>query len=233
MKRLAFIPARGGSKRLPRKNVIDFAGRPMLVHTVEAAQASGLFGAVVVSTDDPEIAAVARAAGAEVAKRPTELASDQATVNQALLAALATFEAEGRIWDELCCLYATAPLRTAEDIVAAHQLLDPPRVRFVISVTAYPFPAHQAMARDEGGFLRFLWPEIGAKRSSALPALVVDNGSTYWADTDAYRAQGSFFGEQLVGHKMPLQRSIDIDTAEQLEVALALKRHAEQKARAA
>lgn len=225
MKRIAFIPARGGSKRLPRKNILEFSGRPLLAYTIEAALQSGLFETVAVSTEDREIAAVAEGAGAEVVDRPPALASDTATVNDTALAALEDFERKGRRWDQLCCLYATAPLRRAEDIKSMYRLLDPPRVSFVIAVTSFPFPPHQALVVDGEGLLRFQWPELGAKRASALPRFVVDNGSTYWADVGAYRAQRTFYGTGLRGYEMPLARSIDIDTAEQFELALAIKNH--------
>ena len=221
MKRIAIIPARGGSKRLPRKNILTFAGRPMIAYSIEAARQSRLFEAVLVSTEDPEIAKVARAEGAEVMARPAELATDTATVNETLLAVLDMLGRAGRSWDQLCCLYATAPLRSAADLIAMQKLLDPPRVCFVMAVSAYGQPPHQAMVRDNKGYLRFQWPELGACRASDLPTFVVDNGSSYWADVEAYRRQRTFYGDSLVGYEMPLNRSIDIDTPEQFDLALA------------
>jgi pseudaminic acid cytidylyltransferase len=223
MKRLAIIPARGGSKRLPKKNVLSFAGRPMIAYSIEAARQSKLFDTVLVSTEDPEIAAAARAEGAEVMTRPAELATDTATVNQTLLAALHALARAGRSWDRFCCLYATAPLRSAADLIAMEKLLDPPHVCFVMAVSAYGLPPHQAMVRDDRGYLRFQWPELGQRRASDLPAFVVDNGSTYWADVEAYRKQQTFYGDTLLGYEMPLSRSIDIDTREQFDLALATR----------
>jgi pseudaminic acid cytidylyltransferase len=228
MRRLALIPARGGSKRLKRKNVVDFDGRPLICHTIAAALETALFDSVVVSTEDDEIAAVAAAAGARVLRRPPELAADTATVNQNLLYALDALARQGEHYDRLCCLYATAPLRTAADIVAAHRLLDPPQVEFVIAVARYPFPPYQALIGNAHGFLALNWPEYGAIQSQRLPEPLVDNGSTYWADVGAYRAARTFYGERMVGYEMPLSRSIDIDTADQLEVALALHRAAQR-----
>lgn len=231
MPRLAFIPARGGSKRLPRKNIIEFAGRPMIVHTIDAARLSGLFDAIAVSTEDKEIAAIARDAGAEVLARPRELAIDTATVNQTLGYTLESLEAEGRAFDQICCLYATAPLRGAADILAAHALLQPPAVNFVIAVCRYPYSPYQALVPEGDRGLRLMWPELGTRQSHTLPRPVVDNGSTYWADRAAYRACGTFYGPGLAGYEMPLSRSVDIDLQEDLEIALAFARRCEAKER--
>jgi CMP-N-acetylneuraminic acid synthetase len=222
MRRIAIIPARGGSKRLPRKNVMDFKGKPMLHYSVSAAKESGLFTDVVVSTEDAAIADCARAAGAEVLGRSSELATDTATVNQVLIATLDMLEAGGRRYDELCCLFATAPLRNAADIRGVHALIDPPRVMTAIAVSAYPLPPFQALVADEDGYLKLKWPVEGQMQSQKLPKLLVDNGSTYWARMEAYRAEKTFYGAKMVGYEMPFQRSVDIDTQDDFDLALAV-----------
>lgn len=222
MNHIAIIPARGGSKRLPRKNIMEFNGRPMLHYSVAAAKESGLFKDVIVSTEDEQIAACAGAAGAEVMLRPAELAGDTATVNQVLLATLDQLESSGRKYEHLCCLFATAPLRTADDIREGHALLDPPRVNTVIAVSTYPLPPFQALVRDENGYLKLNWPEVGQIQSQKLPTLLVDNGSTYWATTEAYRREKTFYGATMVGYQMPFRRSIDIDTQDDFDLAQAV-----------
>src|SRR6266849_842542 len=135
-KRLAIIPARAGSKRLPRKNLLPFRGRPMLAYTIEAARDSRCFDRVVVSTEDDEIAGVARTAGAAVFKRSPELATDTARVTDVCLDVLAGEERAGRSYDVFACLHATAPLRRAEDIVAVVSLIEC-GAEFAMAVTTY------------------------------------------------------------------------------------------------
>ena len=123
-RRLAIIPARGGSKRLPRKNILPFLGRPIIAHTIEAATESGCFTRILVSTEDEEIADAARAAGADIQQRDPSLATDAATLTDVCLDILASEERAGRAFDTFACLYATAPLRRAEDIVAVTALAE-------------------------------------------------------------------------------------------------------------
>jgi pseudaminic acid cytidylyltransferase len=222
MNRVAIIPARGGSKRLPRKNIVLFMGKPIIDYSISAALACGLFKDVIVSTEDHEIAACARASGAEVVDRPDRLATDTTSVNQVLMETLRTLEAKGRYYEEVCCLFATAPLRASCDIVKAHELLDPPNSEMVIAVSQYPLPPFQALVSDTQGHLRLYWPEQGQIQSQELPKLLVDNGSTYWATTESYYREGTFYGERMVGYEMPFSRSIDIDTQEDLKIVEAL-----------
>lgn len=221
MSRLAVIPARGGSRRLPHKNVVEFAGRPIIAWTVAAALESGRFDRLLVSTDDATIAAAARDAGAEVAERPRALASDTARVVDVCLDLLARERAAGREYEVLCCLYPTAPLRRAQDIAAVLDLLQPGVCDFAMAVTRYAHPPHQALVADAGG-LRPLWPELVERRAAELGELCVDNGSTYAADAAAFRRHRSFHGPGLRGWRMPFARSIDIDEPEDLELARRL-----------
>ncbi|MEK9968293.1 MAG: pseudaminic acid cytidylyltransferase [Ferrovibrio sp.] len=222
MDRIAIIPARGGSKRLPRKNVMAFNGRPMLHYSISAALGSGLFRDVIVSTEDPDIAESARTAGAEVLSRDPNLSTDTATVNQVLIHCLDILGSQGRTYEQVCCLFATAPLRTADDIRKAHALLNPPKVNTVIAVSTYPLPPFQALITDESGYLKLKWPEEGQMQSQKLPRLLVDNGSTYWATMAAYRQEKTFYGDKMVGYEMPFLRSVDIDTEEDFRLAQAI-----------
>lgn len=228
MRGVCIIPARGGSKRLPRKNIVDFLGRPILAHTVDAAVASGVFSRVVVSTEDAEIAEVARNAGAEVHGRADTLASDSARLVDVCLTFLDEEERAGRTHDFFACLLATAPMRTAEDVKNAHALIESGICDFAMAVTTYPLPPLQALRTSDEGFLRPMFPEMINLRAQETPALFVDNGSTYFAAVAAFRKERTFYGATLRGHVMPRDRSVDIDEPFDLELArlLAQRRRA-------
>src|SRR5436190_22860631 len=218
-RRLAIIPARGGSKRLPRKNVLPFRGRPMLAHTVEAALMSRCFERVLVSSEDEEIAAVAQGAGAEIFRRSAELASDTARVTDVCLDVLAQEEHAGRLYEIFACLHATAPLRRAEDIAAVLALLDSNSTDFAMAVVTYALAPHQALHVEKDGTLIPMWPDLIDLRASEIGQLVVDNGSTYAARVAAFRQQKTFYGSGLRGHVMPRERSVDIDERHDYDLA--------------
>lgn len=224
MRRIALIPARGGSKRVPRKNIIDFMGRPMLAHTVEAAWSTGLFKDVVVSTEDAEIAVAARECGARVAERGGDLATDTARVTEVCRDFLDKEAGAGREYDVFCCLYATAPLRGADDIAAVAGLVVPGVCDYAMAVTRFHYPPHQALKIAADGALAPMWPEWVEKRSQDVPELAVDNGSTYAVSVSAFLQTESFYGPGLKGHLMPWERSVDIDLPEDLEQALHFAR---------
>jgi CMP-N-acetylneuraminic acid synthetase len=216
---LAIIPARGGSVRLPRKNIAEFLGKPIIAYTVSAAIESKCFDRVIVSTEDKEIAAVSAKAGAQVLDRKPELATGTATVVEVCLDVLEREEKAGRSYDRFACLYATAPLRNAEDIRATMNLLEKGRCHFAFAVTTWSLPPHQAMKMHEGGRVEAMWPDLVERRSSELGTLVVDNGSTYAAFTDDFRRERTFLGSSMRGHLMPRRRSVDIDEPEDLAIA--------------
>ena len=218
---IAIIPARGGSKRLPRKNVVDFLGRPIVAWTIEAARASNRFARIVVSTDDDEIGSIARQYGAEVADRPAELAGDRSGVVDVCLDLLAREEQAGRHYDIFCCLYATAPLRTADDICAVLDLVDPGHSDFAMAVTEYDLPPYRALKQESDGSLTPMWPELVGRKSQDVPSLVVNNGSTYAATVAAFRQYQTFTGPGVRGHSMPRERSTDIDYQADLDQAIA------------
>ena len=222
MRGVCIIPARGGSKRLPRKNIADFLGRPILCYTIDAALDSRVFSRVVVSTEDAEIADLAHRAGAETHERHYELASDTATLVDVCISFLREEEEAGRNWDFFGCLLATAPMRTAEDVRRAHALIDPGMCDFAMAVTTYPLPPLQALRANESGFLRPMFPDLIRLRSQETPALFVDNGSTYIALVPAFRKERTFYGSRLRAHVMPRERSVDIDEPFDLELARML-----------
>ena len=223
---VCLIPARGGSKRLPHKNIADFLGKPIIAYTIEAARASGLFARIAVSTEDREIARIARDFGAEWHRRPPELATDRAGVIEVCLDFLDDEAREGRDYDALACLLATAPMREAGDVRGVHDLLEPGRCDFAMAVTTYDLPPLQALRRTADGLLTPMWPEYVRLRSQDAPLLYVDNGSTYFVATSALRRERTFYGERLRGYLMPRERSVDIDDAFDLELARLLAQRA-------
>lgn len=219
MDAIAIIPARGGSKRLPRKNVVDFLGRPIIAYTIDAAIRSGCFARIVASTEDDEIAATARDIGAAVDRRSPALATDTSTVVEVCLDFLDREAKAGRSWPVMACLYATAPMRTAHDIRATVSLLEPGACDFAMAVTSYDFAPHEALKFAADGRLTPMFPHLVETRASDLPALRVDNGSTYAVNVAAFRRLRTFYGPNLCGHDMPRMRSFDIDTQDDLDQA--------------
>lgn len=219
MRILGVIPARGGSKRFPRKNIVPFLGRPAIVATIDAARESGVFTRWVVSTEDEEIRAVARAAGAETDRRPSRLSTDAATIAEVALELLEREEAAGTSYDAICVLYATAVLRDAADIRATCALLSPGTCDFSQAVCRYEHYAHQALQLQAGAFLFPMWPEVADLRSSELPTLVCGNGSTYAATVPAFRAARTFLGPRMRGYEMPRWKSVDLDYPDDLALA--------------
>ena len=221
-RRLAVIPARAGSKRLKGKNTKLFNDKPLIQHSIEAAQKSELFDSIVVTSDDPATLEIADACMVRGRQRPAELASDTATVNQTLIRLLDDLQADGELFDEMCCLYATAPLRSHHDVRKAQSMLASQATNFVIAVCRYLHTPYQALKRDDRKRLDLVWPEVGTIQSQKLPTPLVDNGSTYWTKIPAYREFKTFYGPGLAGFEMPIHRSIDIDTEEDFRLALAL-----------
>jgi pseudaminic acid cytidylyltransferase len=219
MKAVCVIPARGGSKRLPRKNVVEFFGKPMIAYSIEAARASERFERIVVSSDDAETLAIARKYGAEPAERKSALATDSARISEVLLDFLDQDEASGRKYEVIGCLLAAAPLRRAEDVAAVIDLIRPGVCDFAMAVTGYDLPPHQALKLDDSGALKPMWPDLVNLRDEQVGKLVVDNGSTYAATVEAFRKQRNFYGSPLHGHIMPRERSVDLNSSVDLEIA--------------
>ena len=208
--RLAVIPARGGSKRIPRKNIKPFAGRPMLAYAIGAARDSALFDRIVVSTDDAEIAAVARAEGAEVPfMRAAGLADDHAGTVPVIADAIRRCAALG--WDaaQVCCIYPGVPLLQAADLQAALALLD--GADYVFSVSHFPAAVQRALKRDADGAMAPFFPEHVHTRSQDLEPGYYDAGQFYWGTALAWLSGQSphVNGRGLV---IPAWRAVDIDT---------------------
>jgi len=209
MKNLCIIPARGGSKRIPRKNVKPFLGKPMLAYSIEAAKQSGLFDEIMVSTDDEEIASVARQYGANVPfMRSAETASDFATTADVLKEVIARYKEKGREFDKFCCLYATAPMVQSKDIVAAHERLCKSDFTCVYPVVQFSYPIWRCLDLAEDGTMTRHWPEYEHSRSQDLPKEYHDTGTFYWYKTKEWLA-----GDVRVGGIEVDETTIqDIDT---------------------
>lgn len=221
---IAIIPARGGSKRIPRKNVKDFCGRPMLHWPLAAARSSGLFEHILVSTDDPEIADSARAAGADVLPRPAELADDHTPTQPVIAHAIDALDDQGIEAQAVCCLYATAPFVQASDLAMGRSLLDDPAVTYAFAATRFSFPIQRAFFLNAAGQPQMFQPEHALTRSQDLPEAFHDAGQFYWARPETWLAGGAIFGPNARPVLLPGHRVQDIDTFEDWTRAEALMR---------
>ncbi|MGR5459334.1 pseudaminic acid cytidylyltransferase [Vibrio alfacsensis] len=221
--KVAIIPARGGSKRIPRKNIKAFHGKPMIAYSIEAAIASGCFDKVLVSTDDEEIAAVASAHGAEVPfLRPAEISDDYATTMDVMAHAIHWCQNDGWDVEAVCCLYATAPFVLPEDLRRGYALLRDTGAQFSFSATSFPFPIQRAIKLDEFGSVSMFSPENEQVRSQDLEEAYHDAGQFYWGKTSAFLARLSMFSPHSKAVLLPRNRVQDIDTPEDWELAEAL-----------
>ncbi|MFA0525428.1 pseudaminic acid cytidylyltransferase [Vibrio sp. 10N.222.52.C3] len=217
---IAIIPARGGSKRIPRKNIKAFHGKPMIAYSIEAAVASGCFDKVIVSTDDTEIAEVAKKYGAEVPfLRPGDISDDYATTMDVMAHAIRWCKSEGWDVEAVCCLYATAPFVLPEDIQKGYELLRGASVQFAFSATSFPFPIQRAIKLDEQGSVSMFSPENEQVRSQDLEEGYHDAGQFYWGQPSAFLNKLSIFSPHSKAVLLPRCRVQDIDTPEDWELA--------------
>lgn len=217
--RMAVIPARGGSKRIPRKNIRHFCGKPMLYYAIDAAKASGLFDHIVVSTEDNEIADVARAGGAEVPfMRPAALADDYAGTNPVICHAIKEGTALGWHIEQVCCIYATVPLLTAQVIQEAHALLNN-GIDYVFTAAHFDFPVHRGLLQHDNGGVSPAFPEHIGARSQDLPELIHDAGQIYWAASQTWLDNKPVFSPNSRAFILPRDKVVDIDTEEDWQLA--------------
>ncbi len=220
MSNLAVIPARGGSKRIPRKNVRAFAGKPMLAWSIEAALTSRLFSRVLVTTDDPEIAEVARAHGAEVPfARPPELSDDHTGTLEVIHHAARWAAADGGSYDAVCCIYATAPFVSASDLTRARAALDDARWDYVFPAGRYAYPVQRSFLRADDKSMSLLFPEHRTTRSQDLPPVFHDAGQFYWGRFEAWTSGAAIFGPRTTFIELPPWRVQDIDTEDDWRMA--------------
>lgn len=218
---VAVIPARGGSKRIPRKNILPFFGRPMIAWSIEAAKASGVFDAIIVSTDDEEIAALAEKFGAIAPfRRPPELANDFVSTQPVIAHAIRWWEENNSTVDYACCIYATAPFLQPRYLIEGLTLLQANKeADFAFSVTSYAFPIFRALHRDPNGRVEMFWPENELKRSQDLPEAWHDAGQFCWGRKEAFSGSRGVFSARSYSVPVPRHLVQDIDTLEDWERA--------------
>ncbi|TVL51525.1 pseudaminic acid cytidylyltransferase [Shewanella algae] len=217
---ICIIPARGGSKRIPLKNIKEFHGKPMIAYSIEAAKESGCFDRIIVSTDDEEIARVAEEYGAEIPfRRPAELSDDYATTMMVLQHAIDWCEKAGWQYDNLCCIYATAPFIQPEDLTMGLSYLGAPDVQYAFSATSFGFPIQRAFYLDERSRVKMFQPEYLNTRSQDLVEAYHDAGQFYWCKVDALKQELPFFSNHSLPVLLPRKRVQDIDTPEDWELA--------------
>lgn len=219
MNQLAVITARGGSKRIPRKNIKDFCGKPIMAYSIEAALESEVFDTVMVSTDDREIAEIAEKYGATVPFfRSEKTSNDFAVTSQVLVEVLEEYESRGQCFDRLCCIYPTAPFITAERLRTAMELLEEKQADSVLPVVRFSFPPQRGVVLEDG-FLRFKWPEHRNARSQDLEPFYHDVGQFYCVNVESFREQQVLVMEKTVPLILSELEIQDIDTEEDWKLA--------------
>lgn len=223
---LAVIPARGGSKRVPGKNVRLLGGRPVLAYTIEAARESGLFDRIVVSTDSDVIAEVAREAGAEVPfRRPAALAADEVPVSSATVDALERLDRDGTVYAHVAQLMPNCPLRNAEDIRSSYAQLRESGADSQISVTRFGWQnPWWALRRGPRLQLEPLFPDRITAPSQTLPELFCPTGAIWWARSELLRKEGTFHVSGRTGWEIAWEHGVDIDTEDDWRMAEVLRR---------
>jgi len=217
---ICVITARGGSKRIPRKNIRGFCGKPIIAYSIEAAISSNIFDEVMVSTDDEEIATISRRYGASVPfLRSAQSSDDYASTPDVLKEVLDEYERLGRYFDIICCLYPTAPFVTADELNEAVVILNQTGAPSVIPVTVFDFPPQRAFAIAPNGTIQYAEPEYAMARSQDLPARVHDCGRFYFSRVDAFRGSGSLVMEGTVPMMISPHLVQDIDTPEDWAIA--------------
>lgn len=221
METIAIIPARGGSQRIPGKNIRVFNGLPMIAWSIRAALDSGCFDRVLVSTDSAEIAQVAREFGAETPfVRPDALSDAHTGTGPVMSHAVRWLQDAGVSLQWVCCLYATAPFLQPEDLQAGLKALQAsPERYYAFAVTSFAFPIQRALRRFPNGGTEPFFPEYVPCRSQDLEPAWHDAGQFYWARPEAYLESIPLFSEQAIALPLPRHRVLDIDTPEDWEHA--------------
>ncbi len=209
------IPARGGSKRIPKKNIRDFCGKPMIAHSIEAAQAADVFDRIIVSTDSEEVADMARTYGVEVPfMRPSKLSDDHATTDDVIIHALNWFRSNGVELTYACCLYATAPFVQSEYILQGLKKMRETSSIGAFSVTTFSFPIFRSLKINDRGAVEMFWPEHRLTRSQDLPEAYHDAGQFYWINVAKYLKKPALYASDSVPVILPRHLVQDIDTPE-------------------
>jgi len=209
------IPARGGSKRIPRKNIRLFAGKPAIAYAIEAAKKTGFFDRIIVSTDDDEIAQVAQQFGAEVPfRRPAEISNDHATTLDVIKHTIEWAETQGLNLDALCCIYPINPFLEAGDLKKAYELLVHHQAGYSFPVVEFNSAIQRALKIRPDGRLAMFNPELSQARTQDLEPAYHDVGQFYWGKPEVFKKMVPIFSEEAVPLRIPSWRVVDIDTEE-------------------
>ncbi len=215
---LAIITARGGSKRIPRKNIKEFCGKPILCYSIKAALDAGVFDEVMVSTDDEEIAEIAKKAGASVPFfRSEQTANDFASTDDVIMEVILEYQKRGEEFDAFCCIYPTAPFLTGERLKEAMALLE--TADSVMPVVPFSYPPQRGLIINENGLVARQFPEHATTRSQDLPKIYHDCGQFYACRTKPFLDAGTTDVEHLVPLVLSEMEVQDIDTLEDWEIA--------------
>jgi pseudaminic acid cytidylyltransferase len=209
---IAIIPARGGSKRIPRKNIKNFCGKPMIAYAITAARTSGLFEHVVVSTDDNEIAKIARDLGAETPfVRPDELANDFTATVPVIAHAIVACKGLGWNFEHVCCIYPSVPFIQIDDLNGALKLLKSSQSEYCFPITEFPSVIQRALKLLSDGKIQLFYPDYEKTRTQDIEAAYYDAGQFYWGSVVAWLNNSKILSNGR-GYVIPNWRVIDIDT---------------------
>lgn len=213
MKNVAIIPARGGSKRVPGKNIKPFLGKPIIAYSIQAAIGSGLFDEVMVSTDDAAIATIALQYGATVPfMRSTATANDYAGLAEVIIEVLDEYASRGKRFDNFCCILATAPLVRSEDLVRAYEHFQGGDFDSVYPIVAFSYPILRSLVLSDKGYVSMRWPEYHNSRSQDMEPAYHDSGTFYFMKSTALKQTGKMITDRSGGIVVDEMSVQDIDT---------------------
>jgi len=219
MKAVAIIPARGGSKRIPKKNIKSFLGKPIISYPIEAALKSKLFNEIMVSTDDEEIAEISKMLGASVPfLRSIKNSDDFATTVDVLLEVIEEYKKRGKVFDYVCCIYPTTPFISPEKLNHSFKILIEKKAKSLIPIVRYSYPIQRAL-RIENDSLQYIYPENGSKRSQDLELTYHDAGQFYWIKTDVLVNQRSMVTDNSIAYEISELEVQDIDSETDWKIA--------------
>ena len=219
MANVAIITARGGSKRIPRKNIKEFLGKPIIAYSIEAALESGIFDEVMVSTDDEEIAEIAKGAGAKVPfMRSVDTANDYATTTDVISEVLKKYKENGKDFDFACCIYPTAPFVTKELLLQAQKLVETEKADSCFPIIAYSFPPQRGMVMENGN-AKYKYPEYQFTRSQDLEKMYHDSGQFYYFNVKRFEQTGKMLGDTIKPIIISEMEAQDIDNEEDWKIA--------------
>jgi len=213
--KIAIIPARGGSKRIPKKNIKEFSGKPIIAWSIEAAKMCKMFDRIIVSTDDYEIAAIAKQYGADVPfMRPKHLADDYTGTSAVVKDVIQNIHKNGEQISYVCCIYATAPFISSKYLIKAYKDLINQNKSYAFSVTTYSFPVERSFVINQSNIIENLFPDMTLSRSQDLQEVYHDAGQFYWGLADAFLNDLPIFSRHSIPIILPRYLVQDIDTIE-------------------